>query len=721
MNDKLKISTENCGYAKTKTVFQMEATECGAAVLAMMLSYYGKKVSLEETRVEVGVSRDGAKAGNIMRAATKYHMEVHGYRKELERLLKLKPPCIIHWNFNHFVVYEGVKNGKVHINDPAVGHRRLTLEEFDDSYTGIVITMVPSEGFEKQKRKDSFLKLGMERLQGQYGSVLAMVLIGVMLVLPSFLTAAFSQIFIDQIYVDSNHRWLGIFISVILLNLLFQVVFTCIQNHILLKQQNKMALLSAQKFLSHMFRLPMAFFEQRYSGDLSNRIANNDKVSLFLGGELTETVICLLESLFYLIILLFYSPYLVVVALFGLFIDLTLILFSSSRIREISMKMNQDSGKMTGALYAGLSIIDSIKATGSENEFVGRLLGYYAKTCNTEQNMSKTQQMLNAFPQAIMQGLNVLLLMLGSILVIQSKMTVGSLVAFTSLFAAFLNPINKLLTFVYSIQMTKSDMERVKDIMEYSEERKYQKEDHYEGRLEGNVKVENITFGYSKVNEAEIKNVSLNVEKGDSIAIIGASGSGKSTLAKVISGLYEPWEGQIFLDGRPLHEISVSTMHISVTDVSQHVTIFGTTVRDNITLWNQSIPDEDVLQAAKDACIHDVITSRPGAYDAMLSEGGRNLSGGERQRLEIARALVMNPSIIIMDEATSALDPIVEKQVIDNIRKRGCTCIVVAHRLSAIRDCKQILVMDKGRIVEQGTHESLMENGALYQKLIQLN
>lgn len=721
MEKKLTISQKKNGYAKTRTVFQMEATECGAASLAMILAYYGKEISLEEARIEVGVSRDGAKAGNIMRAAMRYHMDVHGYRKELERLFELKPPCIIHWNFNHFVVYEGVKNGKVCINDPAAGHRKLTLEEFDDGYTGIVITMKPSEGFTEQKKENSFLKLGMARLHGQYGSILALVLIGIVLVLPSYLVSVFSQVFVDYILGNRTSDWLVTFVAVIVLNMIFRVFFTNIRNKILLNQQNKMALLSVQRLLHHMFRLPMTFFEQRYAGDLSNRFANNDKVSQFLGGELTDTAICLLESVFYLLILTRYSPKLVLVALLGLGIDLALIVYASGQMKEISMKMNQDTGKMVGALYAGLSIIDSIKATGSENEFLGRLLGYYAKTCNTEQKMKKTQQLLNAFPQAIMQMLNVMILMFGSILVIYSQMTVGGLVAFISLFAAFLTPVNKLLNFVYSIQMTKSDMERVRDIMGYPEEAKYQKKDCYEGKLEGNIKAENVTFGYNKLNPAEVQNVSLEVKKGESIAIIGASGSGKSTLAKVICGLYEPWEGNVCMDGRPLGEISASTMHSSVSEVSQNVTVFDGSVRDNITLWNRKISDEDVVAAAKDACIHDVIASRPGAYDGQLSERGRCLSGGQRQRLEIARALVMNPSIIIMDEATSALDPITEKQVLDNIQKRGCTCIVVAHRLSAIRDCKQILVMDRGKVVEQGTHESLMENGTLYRKLIQLN
>lgn len=715
-----KQTTPKC--VKTKTVFQMEATECGAASFCMVLSYYGKNISLEEAREVTGVCRDGAKAGDLMRAAEKYQLEVHGYRKELDSLFACEPPCIIHWNFNHFVVYEGIKNGKVHINDPAVGHRTLSMEEFSDCYTGIVITMKPLEDFEKKKAANSFVQLGSQRLKGQMSSILALILTGVMLVLPSYLIAGASQIFVDEIFVSQRKEWIYGLMLLLFGSLTFQIVFNIMRNAILLRLQNKMTLLSNREFLQHMFCLPMAFFEQRYAGDLSNRVGNNDKVNVFLGGELANTVICLLESCFYLLILFVYSPQLVIVALIGLMINMILIVFSSEYLKEISMKYNQDSGKLIGALYSGLSIIDSIKATGTENSFLEKLLGYFAKTCNTEQKMSRTQQMLNAFPKAIMQILNVVLLMVGSIFVISGQMTVGSLTAFMALFAGFLSPVNTLLGFVYNIQMTKADMERVRDILNYPREEKYQKETNgYQGKLKGKIELKDVSFGYGKGKEPDIKNINLSVKPGESIAIVGASGSGKSTLAKVICGLYEPWEGDIYLDQKRIQDIPAETMHMSVADISQHVTIFGTSIRNNITLWNEAIPDEDVVGAAIDACIHDVITSRPGAYDGMLAEGGKSLSGGQRQRIEIARALVLNPTIIIMDEATSALDPIVEKQVIDHISARGITSIVVAHRLSAIRDCKEILVMDRGRIVEQGTHEELMKHGVLYQKLIQLN
>lgn len=723
MDKKIVLKSKISGYAKTQTVFQMEASECGAACLAMILSYYGKHVALEEVREAVAVSRDGSKAGNIMRAATRYGMEVHGYRKEIDKLLQMKPPFIIHWNFNHFVVYEGVKKGKIQLNDPAVGHRSITLEEFDSSYTGIVISAVPNESFEKQKRSASFIKLALERVKGNSHAMLSLILIGLLLVFPGYLMASYSQVFIDRIFVEGNVDFLGSFLLLMALTLAIQIFFQMLHNKILLRLQNKMSLISAHKFLVHMFRLPMSFFEQRYAGDIAGRIENNDNVSTFVGGQLTSVCINLIESFFYLLILVIYSPLLTLIAIAGLLINLFLIIYASGKLKEISMKLNQDSGKLLGMLYAGLSIADSLKAAGGENEFTGRLLGNYAKSINSEQRMQRTQQILNAVPQAVMSVLNVLLLMAGSLLVIQGDMTIGMMVAFTTLFATLLTPINQLTGFVFQIQMTKTDMNRVKDIMEYREEQKYQKEDSLQDlcKLKGEVRIQGLSFGYNSASAPVIANFNMHVESGKSVAIIGASGSGKSTIAKLICSLYEPWEGSILIDNAPLGEISNDSIHLSIADVSQNITIFKGSVRDNITLWNHKIPEEDIIRAAKDACIHDLIASRPGGYDYMVNEGGTCFSGGQRQRLEIARALALNPSIIIMDEATSALDAIIEQQVLDNVKKRGCTCIVVAHRLSAIRDCDEIIVLRHGLIAERGTHAYLMENGKLYQKLIQLS
>ena len=310
--------------------------------------------------------------------------------------------------------------------------------------------------------------------------------------------------------------------------------------------------------------------------------------------------------------------------------------------------------------------------------------------------------------------------MAGGVLVIRGQMTAGMLVAYNSLLGSFTEPVNQLVGFIQKIQTLRADMSRVEDIMKYETDEKFSGTETVPmtAKLSGEVELRNIAFGYSILEKPLVEGFCFQLNSGSSIAFVGASGCGKSTVSKIVSGLYIPWEGEVLMDGLSCRKIPKEIMASSVSTVSQSITLFSGTIRDNLTMWNRNVLEQDIITAAKDACIHDVITSKPGAYDFMLTEGGTNLSGGQRQRLEIARALVTNPSILIMDEATSALDPIVEKQIIDNIKRRGCTCIIVAHRLSAIRDCDEIIVMERGKIVQRGTHESLMAIEGHYQRLI---
>jgi ABC-type bacteriocin/lantibiotic exporter with double-glycine peptidase domain len=385
------------------------------------------------------------------------------------------------------------------------------------------------------------------------------------------------------------------------------------------------------------------------------------------------------------------------------------------------MKMQQDQGKMTGVIFSGINIITTLKAAGVENQFASRVLGYYAKSSVQKQSHGKLQQIINSVPQITSQICNILVLMIGGVLVIRGNLTAGMLIAFNTLLAAFIEPVNELVGFVQRIQQIKADMSRVDDILRHEEDEVFKEsEEKVEriGKLSGQIELHDISFGYSKLEKPLIEGFSFKLQSGKSIAFVGASGSGKSTVSKIISGLYMPWSGDITVDGDSLRNIPLEIQTSSISTVSQEISLFSGTIHDNITMWNDTLRDEDIIQAAKDACIHEVITKRPGAYDSYLAEGGRNLSGGQRQRLEIARALVTNPTILIMDEATSALDPMTEKEIMDNIKRRGCTCIIIAHRLSAIRDCDEIIVMDRGKIIQRGTHEELMGVPGHYQKLI---
>ena len=712
---------KNNTRVKTPTIYQMEATECGAASLTMVFGYYGKFLPLEQMRIETGVSRDGCNAKNILRAARKFGMEAKGYKKSLEGLLEMEAPCIIHWNFNHFVVWEGVQGKYAYINDPAMGRRKLTMEELDDCYTGVVLAFQPTESFEKSKKKKTLMSFIKKRLKGQTGTITALFTIGLLMVFPGMVIPVFSQFFIDEIISAGHDDWMSVFLAVMAFTVLFKQGLTYYRGMLLQRFQNKMALTSAHEFLSHMFRLPMSFFDQRYSGDLAQRVDNNNNVSTFLAGELAETVLNIFVAAFYLILLLVYSPLLTLIGIFNVVFNLVVVKLSSNSISSMTMKFQQDQGKLVGSLFAGLNITATLKASGAESGYVSRIQGNYAKTTLLEQKIGKRQEILNSIPTAANEITSVLVLMFGGLLVIKGNLTAGMLVAYTSLLDSFTDPVNKLVQFVQKIQTLKADMSRVEDIMKYEEDDKFKetKKVPMTMKLEGVVDLEDISFGYSILENPLVEGFNFHLNSGSSIAFVGASGCGKSTVSKIVSGLYLPWGGEVRMDGVPVANIPKEILSSSISTVSQEITLFSGTIKDNLTMWNKSVMDVDIVKAAKDACIHDVITSKPGAYDFKLAEGGSNLSGGQRQRLEIARALVTNPSILIMDEATSALDPVVEKEIIDNIKRRGCTCVIVAHRLSAIRDCDEIIVMDRGKIVQRGNHEELAKVDGHYQRLIQ--
>ncbi len=707
-------------YAKTPTVYQMEATECGAASLAMILGYFGKFIPLEQMRVECGVTRDGSNAKNLMRAGKRLGLEVHGYRKDVDGLLSLPVPCIIHWNFNHFVVWEGVKGKNYYINDPAEGRRKLTLADIDDCFTGVVLTFKRTDAFVPSKRPDTFQDFIGKRLIGQAGGISALVVIGLLLIVPGMAIPVFFQVFIDGILVNGNYGWTTGLLAAMLFTLFFRAALTWYRGILLQRLQSKLALVSAHRFLTHFFRLPISFFDQRSAGDLSERVENNNSISVFLTSDVAETVLDIMTAVFYLIFLVIYSPLLTAIGLSLVALNLTIIQLGAKSNGDLTLKAQQDMGKLYGSLFAGISISDSLKASGTEQEYAGRIQGFYARSILMEQKLGRRQEVLDAIPEAADEVTNIVIMIVGGLLVINGELTEGMLVAFCSLLGDFMGPINNLAGFVKKIQTARADARRIDDIMRYKEDPAFEsgeKED-ISAKLKGNIKLEDISFGYSLLEEPLIEDFSFNIPSGSSIAFVGESGSGKSTVSRICSGLYRPWGGQIEFDGIPMERIPSEILAGSIATVNQDITLFSGTVRENLTMWNEFIPQTDIIRAAKDACIHDAITSRPGAYDSKVLEGGTNFSGGQRQRLEIARALATNPSILIMDEATSALDPLVEKEIMNNIKRRGCTCIIVAHRLSAIRDCDEIIVMRDGEIVERGRHEELAAKEGYYSKLV---
>lgn len=710
--------------AKVPTVLQMEAVECGAASLAMILAYFGKYIPLEELRVACGVSRDGSKASNMLKAARKYDLEAKGYRKEPESLREMQMPLVIHWKFSHFLVLEGFDKGKVYLNDPGSGSRVVTEEEFSQSFTGVAMTFAPTPQFQKDGRKPSLFSALKKRLKGSESSLIYIILVGLALVIPGLAIPVFARIFIDDILLGGRESWVTPLLLGMGITAVLRGILTWLQQYYLLRLETKIALTTSGQFLWHILRLPTEFFSQRYAGDITSRMQSNDRVAKLLSGQLATTALNFVMILFYFALMLQYNVILALVGLVIAIINVLYLRFVSAKRVDQNRKLLKDRGKLAGTGMSGLQIIETLKATGSESDFFAKWSGYQAKALNSEQELGVSSQFLTVFPTFLTGINNTIVLTLGGFLILEGQMTIGMLVAFQSLMSSFMGPVTGIVGLGSELQEVEGEMNRLDDVLKYPIDQEAEGNlgeiTPYLGhKLEGYIELHQITFGYSSLEPPLIEDFSLSLRPGSRVALVGGSGSGKSTVAKIISGIYRPWSGQILFDDQPRTSFPRATINNSLAMVDQEISLFQGTIRDNITLWDETISEFEVVRAAKGACIHEDITARPGGYDHPVEESGKNFSGGQRQRLEIARALAQNPTIIIMDEATSALDPVTEKSVDENIRRRGCTCIIVAHRLSTIRDCDEILVLERGKIVERGTHEELKDRAGIYAKLIQ--
>lgn len=708
---------------KVPTVLQMEAVECGAASLAMILAYHGKYITLEELRIACGVSRDGSKASNLLKAARNYGLEAKGYRKEPEALRRMPLPLVIHWNFSHFLVLEGFHKGKVVLNDPAAGRRTVSEEEFNLAFTGIVLSFTPTTEFQKDSRKPNLSLALRKRLKGSEQALIYIILLGLALVIPGLVIPVFSRVFVDDILLGGLHSWVWPLLLGMGITAMLRGVLTWMQQYYLLRLETKIALATSGQFLWHIFRLPSEFFSQRAAGDLTSRIQSNDKVAKLLSGKLATTALNVLMIMFYFALMLTYSWILALVGLVIAFINVVYLIAVSARRVDLNRKLLQDEGKLIGSGMAGLQIIETLKATGSEANFFAQWSGYQAKLLNAEQELGVSSQFLSVFPGFLTGINNALVLVIGGFLILDGQMTIGMLVAFQSLMSSFMTPVTGLVGLGAELQEMTGEMNRLDDVLNYPLAREQGEPEGTAAfpagrKLSGYVELRNITFGYSILEPPLIEDFSLSLRPGSRVALVGGSGSGKSTIAKIIAGIHHPWSGEILFDGQPRSSFTKEVISNSLAMVDQEISMFQGTVKENITLWDGTVSEFEMIRAAGDACIHDDITARPGGYEQMVEEGGKNYSGGQRQRLEIARALAQNPAILIMDEATSALDPITEKNVDEHIRYRGCTCIIVAHRLSTIRDCDEIIVLEKGKIIERGTHGSLYEHAGTYARLI---
>ena len=711
------------GAAKVPVIMQMEALECGAASLTMVLAYYDKWIPLEQVRADCGVSRDGSNARNILRAARSYGLSAKGYRYEPDELRKNgKFPCIIHWNFNHFVVLDGFKGDKAVLNDPAKGTYTVPLKTFDDSFTGICLMFEPTEQFEPGGKPKSMLSFAKSRLVGSGAAVAFVVLTSIITSLMGIINPAFSRIFLDRLLTGQNPSWFVPFIIAFAAIGIIQLVVAWIQSVYSLKINGKMDAVGTTSFMWQVLRMPMEFFSQRMAGDIQQRQSANANIAKSLVETFAPLTLNSVMMIFYLVVMIRYSPILTLVGVASIIVNLLVSRIISKKRVNITRVQMRDAGKLAGATVAGIEMIETIKASGAENGFFEKWAGYQASVNTQQVKFAKLSQYLGLVPSLVSSIASIAVLTIGVYLVIDGKFTVGMVMAFQGFLSSFSAPATTLISAGQTLQEMRTEMERIEDVMKYPTDVNYDTEqsdtDGEYDKLSGCIELKNVTFGYSKLAEPLITDFSLSLKTGQRVALVGASGCGKSTVSKLIAGLYKPWSGEILFDGKPISEIDREVFTGSLAVVDQDIILFEDTIANNIKMWDNSIENFEMIMAARDAQLHEDIMQRDGGYQYRLTEGGKDFSGGQRQRLEIARVLAQDPTIIILDEATSALDAKTEYDVVKSIKDRGITCVVVAHRLSTIRDCDEIIVLDYGKVVERGTHEELMANGGVYTRLI---
>ena len=725
MGKKKKTPTEplKTGAAKVPVVIQMEALECGAASLTMVLAYYNKWIPLEQVRADCGVSRDGSNAKNILKAARSYGLTAKGYRYEPDGLKQNGTfPCIIHWNFNHFVVLCGFKGNKAVINDPAKGTYSVSMEVFDKSFTGICLMFAPGEDFQPSGKPKSVLSFVKKKLSGT-GSAFALVVITTVITsLIGIITPGFSNVFADRLLSGTNPEWFMPFIYGISGLAIIQIIVAWIQATYTLKVNGKIAIVANSEYMWHVLRLPMEFFSQRMAGDITSRRNQNASIAGSIISTFAPLTIQAVMMIFYLFVMLRYSVVLSLIGIASILINMLVSRYISKKRINLTRVTSRDSGKLAGATVAGIEMIESIKSSGAENGYFEKWSGYQASVNAGNVKFTKLNAYMGIIPSVVSMLTNTLVLMGSVYLCQQGEWTVGMITAFSGFLSSFLSPAMQFVSASQTLQEMRTNMERIEDVMEYPADVPYSSEpisdDEEFDKLSGKIELKNVTFGYSRLAEPLIKDFSMTLMPGQRVAFVGPSGCGKSTISKLISGLYKPWSGEILFDGKPMSEINRNVFTGSLSVVDQDIILFEDTIANNIKMWDTSIEDFEMILAARDAQIHNDIMQRDGGYQYRLMEGGKDLSGGQRQRLEIARVLAEDPTIIIMDEATSALDAKTEYDVVKSIQNRGITCIVVAHRLSTIRDCDEIIVLDRGKVVERGTHAELYANGGVYTQLV---
>ncbi len=694
--------------------------------MAIILGYYGKYVTLEELRGACGVTRDGVNALSILSAAETYGLKGDGYRLELEELYDMPLPLIAYWNFEHFVVIEGFSRDAVYINDPASGPAKISYEALDRAFTGLVLTFEPTEKFTKTKNPDSFIKGLINRVKQEKLAFLFAFFVGICLVVPKLVLPAFAQIFIDNVFVNGFFSWKKGFMYSMAIISIIAISLEFLQRFILGRMFIQLSINYSSHFLYHILRLPIGFYAQRFSGEIANRMEINNTVAYTIFQQLATVLIDAIVIIFFGIVMFYYDPVIASVGILMTILNFSIMRYLYQSRSDAYASYQQALGKSLGYSIGALSNIETIKASSSEYKLFNRWSGYYTKTLNAQQNIFKRDLIAILIPSFLEVLTTIAILGLGSYRVIIGSLTIGMLISLRILMTNFMTPLTRLVNFSQSMQLLQVDIARLDDVLKNPIDAELVKEEAnkepaiFDYQLQGNIELKDLSFGFNPLADPILSEISFKLSSGQSLGIVGSTGSGKSTLAKLLAGLYEPWQGNVLFDGKPRQALPRTLITNSLATVEQEPFVFIGSVKENITCF-ELVPDQlAMIKAAQAACIHDEIMLRKGGYELMLQSEGKNLSGGELQRLEIARALIKSPSILILDEATSSLDTETEQKVMNNIRRLGCTTIMIAHRLRTVRQCDEIIVLDKGKIVQRGNHEKLSGVPGHYRELLEL-
>jgi NHLM bacteriocin system ABC transporter peptidase/ATP-binding protein len=705
---------------RTPTVLQMENTECGAASLSIVLQHYGRYLPLTQLRELCGVSRDGSDAANLILAARSLGLDAKGFKKGLVSLKQVKAPAILFWEFNHFLVFEGFRRDRVALNDPALGPRTVSLEEFDLSYTGIVLTMEPGPQFQRGGRAPSVWPIVLRRMTSEPMGALFILIAGLLLILPQLVMPVFAQIYLDEVIGNTMSQWLKPMLWAMALTIGLQVALQQLQLIGTRSLEKRLTRRFAIGFEHQILALPERFYSQRHASDIAGRMGINSSIAEFIGGRLIPMLTGLVLLVFYLILTFLYSPWLGLLILSTTAINALVVQLNLRTQKDNSISLQKDAAKSGSVVVSAMRDIETIKAAAIEHDVFRRFAGYQSRLLNTLQALQLRNARLRLIPNALTTFNEIAVLLLGFLLVIRGELTLGMLLAAQTIAFSLKGQIESLISFAQQLPEFEAGVLRLEDVLEQPRDPLLdggQTQDLGSTgigstltRLSGGIEIQDLQYGFTAIQAPLIDGLSLVIHPGMRVALVGGSGSGKSTLAKLLAGLHQPTGGTIRFDGSTLLDLPRAVVVASLAMVQQEIQMFGCSVRDNLSLWNPAIDDSSLLAACRDAELLDVVRGLPEGLDTMLNEGGRNLSGGQRQRLELARALVNNPSILIMDEATSALDTDTERKLINNLSRRGCTQVIVAHRLSTIRDADLILVMKHGKVIQQGTHDNLLQD-----------